>query len=106
MFLLVGCASLVLYTATTDAVVRTLTLAEEAEERWLGVWRSLWPLVWLLGTLPLIVVDYAIQSSPVVMPRTGRRGASACSRSGCARASAPMRAGSSTGTVTTARRSC
>jgi hypothetical protein len=69
MFLLVGCASLVLYTATTDAVVTGLTLAEEAEERWLGVWRSLWPLVWLLGTLPLIVVDYALWSSPVVTPR-------------------------------------
>jgi hypothetical protein len=68
MFLLVGCASLVLYTATTDSVVTSLTLAEESEERWLGVWRSLWPLVWLLGTLPLIVVDYAVQSSPVMMP--------------------------------------
>ena len=55
MFLLVGCGSLVMYAATTDGVVRGLTLAQEAEDRWLGVWRSLWPVVWLLGTVPLLV---------------------------------------------------
>ena len=32
------------------------------------MWSSLWPIVWLLGTVPLLVVDYAIQSSPVMMP--------------------------------------
>jgi hypothetical protein len=66
--LLVGAASLVMYVATTEWIVRAMTLDAEGEDRWLGVWRSLWPLVWLLGTLPLIVVDYAVQSSPVMMP--------------------------------------
>jgi hypothetical protein len=69
MFLLVGCGSLVMYAATTDGVVRGLTFAQEAEERWLGVWRSLWPVVWLLGTVPLLVVDHALVSSPVMTPR-------------------------------------
>ena len=68
MFLLVGCGSLVMYAATTDGVVRGLTLAQEAEDRWLGVWRSLWPVVWLLGTVPLLVVDYALVSSPMMTP--------------------------------------
>ncbi len=66
--LLVGLASLVMYAATTDAVLRSLTLDAESEDRWLGVWRSLWPVVWLVGTGPMLVVDYAIVSSPVMMP--------------------------------------
>lgn len=69
IFLLVGVASLVMYAATTDSVVRSMTLAEDAEKRWLGVWRSLWPLLWLLGTIPMLVVGYACESSPVMMPR-------------------------------------
>lgn len=66
--LLVGLASIVVYAATTETVVRGLTLDAQAEERWLGVWQSLWPIVWLLGTVPMLVVDYAIISSPVMMP--------------------------------------
>lgn len=65
---LVGLGSLVMYAATTETVVQRLTLDQEAEARWLGVWRSLWPIVWLLGSIPLLAVDYAIQSSPVMMP--------------------------------------
>jgi len=68
MGLLVGAASLVLYAATTDGVVTSLSLGDEVEERWLGTWRSLWPLVWLLGTVPMLAVDVACQSSPVMMP--------------------------------------
>lgn len=66
--LVTGLASLVMYAATTETAVRALTLDSEAEERWLGVWKSLWPIVWLLGTIPLFVVDWAIESSPVMMP--------------------------------------
>ncbi len=67
--LMVGAASLVLYAATTDAVLGALAMTEQAETRWLGTWRSLWPLVWLLGTAPMLAVDYACESSPVMMPR-------------------------------------
>ncbi len=66
--LVTGLASLVMYAATTETAVRALVLDQEGEERWLGVWRSLWPIVWLLGTVPLFVVDWAIESSPVMMP--------------------------------------
>lgn len=65
---LVGMASLVMYAAVAESVLQKLALAEETENRWVGVWSSLWPIVWLLGTIPLLVVDYAIESSPVMMP--------------------------------------
>jgi hypothetical protein len=65
---LVGIASLVMYAAVAETVLQRLALAEETENRWVGVWSSLWPIVWLLGTIPLLVVDYAIESSPVMMP--------------------------------------
>lgn len=68
ILLLVGCASVLLYLGTTDSFVRSMKLDEQAEERWLGSMKSLWPLVWLLGTVPLLVVDHALNASPVVMP--------------------------------------
>lgn len=68
ILLLVGCASVVLYLGTTDSFVRSMKFDEQAEERWLGSMKSLWPLVWLLGTVPLLVVDHALNASPVVMP--------------------------------------
>jgi hypothetical protein len=67
-FLVVGAISVAIYFVTTDAAVAALAMAEDAEDRWLGVWSSVWPLVWLLGTLPLFVIDYAVQSSPKMMP--------------------------------------
>jgi len=68
ILLLVGCASVLLYLGTTDSFVRSMKFEEQAEERWLGSMKSLWPLVWLLGTIPLLVVDHALTASPVVMP--------------------------------------
>ncbi|MBC8066887.1 MAG: Gldg family protein [Deltaproteobacteria bacterium] len=66
--LVTGLGSLVMYAASTETVVRAMTFDQQGEERWLGVWQSLWPIVWLLGTVPLMVVDWAIESSPVMMP--------------------------------------
>ena len=66
--LLVGVASIVLYAGTTERFTQGLQLDELGEERWLGVTRSLWPVVWLLGTVPLLVVDHGLRSSPVVIP--------------------------------------
>lgn len=66
--LAVGVASLVLYAGTTDRFTQGLHLDDAGEERWLGAMRSLWPIVWLLGTVPLLVVDQGLRSSPVVIP--------------------------------------
>lgn len=74
ILLLVGCFSLVLYGLTSDTTVDVLALEEEAEQRWLGVWRALWPIVWLVGSLPMVVVDTALHGSPVIVqPRRVRQ---------------------------------
>lgn len=66
--LAVGVGALVLYAGTTDRFTAGLHLDDTAEERWLGVMRSLWPIVWLLGTVPLLVIDHGLRSSPVMIP--------------------------------------
>lgn len=66
--MLVGVASLVLYVGTTERFTQGLHLDDAGEERWLGLMRVLWPIVWLLGTVPLLVVDHGLRSSPVVIP--------------------------------------
>jgi len=65
---LTGVAAMVIYAGTTERFTAGLALDDQGEARWLGVTRSLWPLVWLLGTVPLLVVDYGLRSSPVVIP--------------------------------------
>ncbi|MEM6992378.1 MAG: Gldg family protein [Myxococcota bacterium] len=65
---LVGCAAVALYWATTDDFVRGLELTEKGESRYLGSMQSLWPLVWLLGTIPMLAVDAALTGAPVVLP--------------------------------------
>lgn len=66
--LMVGVAAVVLYAGTTERFVSGLHFDDAGEERWLGITRSLWPVVWLLGTVPLLVVDHALRSSPVIVP--------------------------------------
>ena len=66
--LLISFIGVLVYGMTTDEVVRSMSFSDEGEERWLGMWGSIWPLVWLIGTIPLLFVDYGLQSSPVVMP--------------------------------------
>ncbi|MCH9684457.1 MAG: GldG family protein [Deltaproteobacteria bacterium] len=67
ILLLVGVASLVLYVGTTETFTQRLSLDDAGEKRWLGLSRSLWMVVWLIGTVPLLVVDYALHSSPVMV---------------------------------------
>ncbi len=65
VLLVVGAISVVLYAGTTESFTQGLALDDAGEARWLGLSRSLWPVVWLLGTIPLLVVDYALHSSPM-----------------------------------------
>ncbi len=69
LLLLTGAVAVVLYVGTTERFMSSLSLDDQGEERWLGSMRSLWPVVWLLGTIPLLVVDYGLRSSPVVIPK-------------------------------------
>lgn len=64
----VGSGSLLLYVLSTDAVVALFDWSTVGESRWTGVWSALWPVVWLLGTFPLLLVDRAVEASPVVAP--------------------------------------
>lgn len=66
--LAVGVGALVLYATTTDRFTAGLHLDDAAEARWLGAMRSLWPMEWLLGTVPLLVIDHGLRSSPVMIP--------------------------------------
>ncbi|MEM7154242.1 MAG: Gldg family protein [Myxococcota bacterium] len=68
LLLLVGVASVILYIGTTERFIQSLALDDAGEERWLGLTRVVWPVVWILGSLPLLVVDYALRSSPVMVP--------------------------------------
>ncbi len=64
---LVGAAGLLVYALTTDMAIETLGFADEMEHRWMGVFGALWPILMLIGTLPLIAVDHALLDSPVVV---------------------------------------
>lgn len=68
LLLLVCVAAVMLYVGTTERFTAGLSLDDQGEERWLGITRSLWPVVWLLGTIPLLAVDHALTSSPVMVP--------------------------------------
>ncbi len=69
ILLLVGTSSLLVYLGTTESVVKGMKMTEQGEERWLGMLRVAWPILFMLGTVPLLVVDHALQSSPVVIPK-------------------------------------
>lgn len=57
-----------IYALTTDWIVQRLDLGDEAQERWLGVFGWLWPLIWSVGAGIMAVVDWGLGSSPVMTP--------------------------------------
>lgn len=64
---LVGAGSLLCYVLSTESTAAWLG-ATGSPSTWSVAWRALWPIVWGAGTLPLLVVDRALQQSPVVAP--------------------------------------
>lgn len=71
----VGVGSMLIYGLASETVVRGLGLGEEAEQRWVVTFSALWPIAWLLGTVPLLAVDRAIRTSPVIAPEARVRAA-------------------------------
>lgn len=65
----VGVASLLVYVLTTREFVGVFAFSDAFETRWVGVFSAIWPIVWLVATIPLVLVDRSIQSSPVMMPK-------------------------------------
>lgn len=64
----VGGGSLLLYALSTVGTAELLGFEGAALERWSTSWGALWPVVWMCGTIPLIVVDRALKNAPVVAP--------------------------------------
>lgn len=71
LFLVVGAGSLLFYWLGTEAMVERFASSEEGRERMHAVFACAWPILFLVGTIPLLVVDHALRSSPVVLS-TGR----------------------------------
>ncbi|MCB9746121.1 MAG: Gldg family protein [Alphaproteobacteria bacterium] len=64
-----GLLALVVYGLSTDVVTNALFSDEEAVKRWSVSFQALWPILWALGTAPLVLIDLAIQdNAQVVQP--------------------------------------
>lgn len=64
---LLGVGALLLYGLSLDWTVGKLGLGEEAARRWGVVFQALWPIVLLLATVPLVLIDLAIQDTPMMV---------------------------------------
>lgn len=57
-----------LYGLTTDELGVLWGWAGDARARWITVIGWLWPLVWLLGAIPMMTVDWGLTHSPMMIP--------------------------------------
>jgi hypothetical protein len=71
----VAVGSLFLYGLTLSPVTGALGLTDESLTHWNGVWRSVFPIVTLLGMLPTLRMDQILGSHPTVMPAGAARAA-------------------------------
>lgn len=69
----VSVASLLLYAATLDPVTGRLGLDEDGLARWTGSLRSLFPIVTLLGLVPVFLLDRLLSVHPLVLPQGAAR---------------------------------
>ena len=64
---IVAFASLLLYALTVDPIVDALGFDDDGASRWVVCWTAVWPIVWLVGMFPLLLVDVAIVGSPLAI---------------------------------------
>jgi hypothetical protein len=69
----VSVASLLLYALTLDSVTGRLGLDEDGLARWNGSLGSLFPIVTLLGLLPVFLLDRLLALHPKVLPQGAAR---------------------------------
>ena len=62
-----GFAAIGVYFASTTAVAEGLGLSEEGIKRWTVCFGAVWPILWLAGSVPLVLIDLAIQDSPLAV---------------------------------------
>ncbi|MFT4976721.1 MAG: hypothetical protein ACI8S6_002626 [Myxococcota bacterium] len=65
---IVGIASLVVYLCSTDLVIDSLSLSEDGETRAVMALSTLWPIVWMAGSLPFVAIDRYLSQHPVHVP--------------------------------------
>ena len=63
----VGFASVVVYFLSLDVVPDTMGLSEEGIKRWTVCFGAVWPVLWVASTTPLVLIDIAIQDSPLAV---------------------------------------
>jgi len=68
----VGSASILLWWLTTPTVTVALGLDTEAVARWSAVFTTLWPIVFVLGAVPTLLLDSVLLAHPVRMPPGAR----------------------------------
>lgn len=67
MWAALGGLSVLLYGLTTDEALRALAFSEDGERRFSVAVTVLWLILWLAGTLPMLAVDRALATSPVMV---------------------------------------
>jgi len=74
MWTLLVMFSLGIYALTTETGMGMAGLDDEGQARWTGAWSSIFPIVMLIGTLPVFMLDRVLAVHPVMLPPgTGRR---------------------------------
>ncbi|MFT5582434.1 MAG: hypothetical protein ACI9VR_000010 [Cognaticolwellia sp.] len=64
---ILGLVAVAVYGLSTDACIDALGLEDEMANRWEVVFYALWPVLTLASTVPLLLVDAAIQDSPLAV---------------------------------------
>ena len=70
---LVGTLGLVSYGITMEPVTDALGQSEAFTQRWNGVFQSIAPILWVIGTLPALFLDMTLAANPTVLPLTASR---------------------------------
>lgn len=68
IFGLVGLSSLLVYLGSTDWFVDRLSLSEDGEANLVTALSTLWPIVWMAGTLPFVAIDRHLAAHPRRVP--------------------------------------
>ena len=62
-----GFAAVGVYFGSTTTVAEGLGLSEEGIKRWTVCFGAVWPILWLAGSVPLVLIDLAIEDSPLAV---------------------------------------
>lgn len=64
----VGVGALLVYLCSTDLVIDTLSLTEDGETQLVTALSTLWPILWLAGSMPFVAIDRYLSSHPERVP--------------------------------------